>query len=653
MAWDDELTSEQQIAASYSGTHACVIGGPGTGKTRVLASRILYLIEERDVDPSAITALTFTRAAAAELRARVAERLGTKPLPRISTLHSFALRQLLRNADLVVDIPRPVRIADDWEQRHIIWEDLKIMLGTDIDDVKDRFNLLSSDWHDLSADKRGWENWDKDGEFVGAWRRHRTIYGYTLRAELVFRLKRALEQCGDLSVEGTPGFLLADEYQDLNACDQEVIKALAAKGAEVYAAGDDDQSIYGFRRSFPPGIRNFRQEYESAVRLDLTESKRCDPRILALGQFVAEQDEDRLGKNLRPDHAEPEGEVHILRFTDQHDEAKGIARLCNYLVRAGLCCPEDILVLMRQDYQRRYSSVLVEAFNLVGLPVSTGAIEASPIDEVPGRKMVALLRLAMDDTDSLAWRTLLQLRRGVGPQRIEEIFKRADVGPLTFAQALREIQLDPSVAGRLGPGIARAANDIAAVIEEARKVLPPRDQLEQLQADESQARILAALEEIAGCLALSNEDARVVVDYLRDIMASAGSTDVEQLLHALAVSSEEMEQERASGKINVMTMHKAKGLTANAVIVVAAEDQLIPGRNETPPLNKDELRLLYVSLTRAKHYLYLTKCEKRLKSQWRTGRRPYGQVRHLTRFLTEGPIHAEDGMKYIESLYGG
>lgn len=653
MAWDDELTLEQKLAGSYSGRHACLIGGPGTGKTRVLASRILYLIEERDVNPSAITVLTFTRAAATELRARVAERLGTKALPLISTLHSFALRQLLRNADLVPDIPRPVRIADDWEQRYIVWEDLKRMLGTDIDDVRDRFNLLSADWHDLNADKSDWENWYKDGEFLGAWRRHRTIYGYTLRAELVFRLKRALEQCGDLSLEGAPGFLLVDEYQDLNACDQEVIKAIATRGAEVYAAGDDDQSIYGFRRAFPPGIRNFLQEYESAVRLDLTESKRCDPRILALGQFVAEQDEDRLRKNIRPDHAEPEGEVHILRFTDQHDEAKGVAKLCNYLVRTGLCCPEDILVLVREDYQRRYSSVLAEAFNLVGLPASTGAIEASPIDEVPGRNMVALLRLATDDTDSLAWRTLLQLRRGVGPRRIEEIFKRADVGAVTFAQALREIQLDPSVAGRLGPDIARTADDIVAVIEQTRKVLPSRDQPEELQADESQARILAALKEIAGYLALSSQDASVVVDYLHDMMASAGSTDVEQLLHALAVSSEEMEQERASGKINVMTMHKAKGLTANAVIVVAAEDQLIPGRNEIPPLHKDELRLLYVSLTRARHYLYLTKCEKRLRSQWRTGRRPYGQRRHLTRFLTEGPIHVEDGMEYIESLCGG
>jgi len=653
MAWDDELTVEQKTAASYSGKHACVIGGPGTGKTRVLIRKILYLIEERGIDSSAITALTFTRAAAAELRRRVSESLGTKAQPRISTLHSFALRQLLRNSELTPDIPRPVRIADDWEERNIIWEDLKTMLNSNIDNIRDRFSLLSSDWHDLSADEKGWRELYPDGAFVGAWRKHRTMHGYAVRAELVFRLRRALELHDDFCIEGAPGYLLVDEYQDLNLCDQAVVKALAARGAEVYAAGDDDQSIYGFRRASPQGIRDFVQDYAPATRLDLTEGKRCDPRILALGQFVAQQDYDRLRKELVAGHTEPEGDVHILRFPNQHSEAKGVAELCKYLLDSKAYEPQDILVLMRTDYRRKYSSVLVSALESVELPVWTGAIEKSPIDKPSGRKMLALLRLAIDDTDSLAWRTLLHLGRvGVGPACIKAISERADARGLTFAEALREIQLEPSLLKRLGPPVARGAEAIAQLIESAREDLPSGEQVKLLQVDECQSLLIGALRQIAESLGLGDQDTTTVVDYLGQILAATDSTTVEDLLLATAVSSEKIEQELANDKINVMTMHKAKGLTANAVIIMAVEDELIPGENETGPLFKDELRLLYVSLTRAKHHLYITYCTQRFGLQMRSGRPPYRPSRNLSRFLTEGPIHAEYGWQYIRSLRG-
>lgn len=653
MAWDDELTLEQKMAASYSGTHACLIGGPGTGKTRVLIRRILYLIEARGIDPSMITALTFTRAAAAELRRRVTERLNTGLRPRIATLHSFALRQMLRNSDLAPDIPRPVRIADDWEERNIIEEDLKTMLNSSIDDIRDRFISLSSDWHDLSADDQGWRESYPDGAFLGAWRKHRTIHGYAVRAELVFRLKRALELHDDFSIEGAPGFLLVDEYQDLNLCDQKVIKALGARDAEVYGAGDDDQSIYGFRRASPQGIRDFLRDYPGATRLYLTEGKRCDPRILALGEFVAQQDYERLKKKLKADHAQPEGEVHILRFPHQYSEARGVVDLCKYLLNVKAYEPQDILVLMRTDYRGKYSSVLVSALESEGLPVWTGAIQKSPIDKPAGRQMLALLRLAIDETDSLAWRTLLQLRRvGIGPKCVKAIFEQADIRGLTFARALREIRLEPSLVKSLGARIARGAKAVTVLIEAARDVLPSPEQVQLLEVDERQALLLAVLPQIAELLGLSHQDATVVVDYLGPLVSATDSTSVEELLLATAVSSEKIEQELANDKINVMTMHKAKGLTANAVIIVAAEDELTPGNNETGALFKDELRLLYVSLTRARHHLYVTYCTNRLRDQMRSGRPPYRPGRHLTRFLTEGPIHAEEGWRYIRSLRG-
>ena len=139
MAWHDGLTVEQKRAASHVGKHARLLAGPGTGKTRSLTRRVLYLVEEKGVKPSKILALTFTRAATAELRGRVEADLGENDsLPHISTLHSFALKTILENPTRV-RLPQPVRIADDYEERWIIQEELRRILGLGrVSEVADR-----------------------------------------------------------------------------------------------------------------------------------------------------------------------------------------------------------------------------------------------------------------------------------------------------------------------------------------------------------------------------------------------------------------------------------------------------------------------------------------------------------------------------------
>ena len=146
MAWDDGLLSEQRVAAGHSGLHARLLAGPGTGKTLTLTKHICFLVEQQRVAPDEIIAVTFTRAAARELRQRVEDVLGVGTALRISTLHSFALRQLLRNVTRITALPQPLRIADDWEERNIILEDVKSLLGLRrVSDAQDRLNELSAD----------------------------------------------------------------------------------------------------------------------------------------------------------------------------------------------------------------------------------------------------------------------------------------------------------------------------------------------------------------------------------------------------------------------------------------------------------------------------------------------------------------------------
>jgi len=155
--WREGLSEDQLRAAEHFGDHARLLAGPGTGKTKTLTHRALMLILERAVNPSGLLSLTFTRVAASQLRAELRKVLAPagKDLPRVSTLHSFALRQLLRNTTRIDALPQPLRIADDWEERWIILEDLKDTLKRNVRQIRDLFRLLSADWETLRADEAG------------------------------------------------------------------------------------------------------------------------------------------------------------------------------------------------------------------------------------------------------------------------------------------------------------------------------------------------------------------------------------------------------------------------------------------------------------------------------------------------------------------
>lgn len=437
MSWDEKLTEEQKTAASHFGGHACLLAGPGTGKTLALTRHICYLVEEQNIEPSKILVITFTRAAAHELRQRVKAELGNDKMPIISTLHSFALRQLLRNLRIITTLPQPLRIADDWEERHIILEDIKKLLNLKrIDDASKYFNLLSADWQTLTADESNWNESFPNPAFLGAWREHRERYGYTLRSELVYQLKRALEQSSDFIIEGPPRYLIVDEYQDLNRCDLAIIEAIKNRGADVYIAGDDDQSIYGFRKAHPAGIRRFKDDFAGAKKIDLSLCKRCDPKILDISLFVARQDYQRLEKPIHSEEGRSQGAVAILRFTDQSAEANGIAIICQNLIQRNGLNPHDILILLRSDRNRVFSSEIRTHLEKLEIPVAT-ASEDGPLSDPSARQVLSVLRLIDNPEDHLAWRTLLQVRKNqIGESTIDKLYALSNNKGLRFTGAV-------------------------------------------------------------------------------------------------------------------------------------------------------------------------------------------------------------------------
>ena len=452
--WADGLRVDQAAVAGCSRGDTVVLAGPGTGKTFVLVRRIQYLSTEHGVPPSHITALTFTRAAAGEMRERLSERLGEDgERVRVSTLHSFSLRELLRAE--VNALAEPIRVVGDWEERNVVIEELRHMLGRTVREVEDALTRLADDWDTLDVDGQGWEDGYPDPAFLGAWRRHRQVYGYTLRSELVYQLLCQLRSDPDF-VPGEPlDVLLVDEYQDLNSCDLQTIQLIASRNdAEVFATGDDDQSIYSFRHAHPAGIRNFGESYVGASHHVLVECLRCGPAVVDIANWLIQQEQGRIMKELRSE-TEWDASVHLLRFGGQAEEAQQVAQLIDDEIERGTPA-EEILVLVKSDSNGKMTKGLVEELN--GLGINTYLPRQGPgtdpeLQIVFEFLVLAALLASEGRVDDLAIRALLELRpNGIGAGRIWRVVQFSLDRGYRFSRTLEHYREVPADFG--GSGLA-------------------------------------------------------------------------------------------------------------------------------------------------------------------------------------------------------
>ena len=618
-----DATSDQIEAIDHIGSHARLLAGPGTGKTKTLTRRVLSLILQHNIDPDSILLLTFTRLAAAQLRdaiKKVLEPLG-KTIPQVSTLHSFALKQILYNSSRIDTLPRPIRIADDWEERHIIQEDLKKVLNlTEIGDVQKLINQLSTDWETLRIDEIGWEQQFPNSAFLGAWRSHKDQYGETLRAELVYQLKKQLNQSRDFELDKKYKHILIDEYQDLNACDLAIVSELAKRGAELFVAGDDDQSIYGFRFATPAGIRNFEQIYQNSKKLALEICFRCDKNILHSAEFVASLDPARLPKPTRPKDEAEDGEVLIIGFKDKNKEDEIIAKKIKSLIVAGIK-PGQITILLRSDRNGALSKPIIEALKKYSVDVSL-TTDSELENNKEYRTVLSIIRLLVDQNDCLAWRTLLQVgNNGLGDECIKSVGNYAQSKNVRFSVAIQKITETPSELQRFGQKLSSFVSEINVAIKQLKAVENP----------------IEAINAVIDKFMVGGEIKEQVKKYFVGILESQEKSDLESLIKIVSTSSEYIEQETKENAVNILTMHQAKGLSFDVCFIVGAEDEYIPGRN-TGDKEGDERRLLYVSMTRSRHKLFISYCNKRIGQQRHSGSNSGTEGRTLTRFLRDSKI---------------
>jgi DNA helicase-2/ATP-dependent DNA helicase PcrA len=636
-----EPTPEQRLILEHApDRHGRVLAGPGTGKSATVVDLIHRLLARDDGQPR-IRLLTFTRAATAELAGKVAAH--EAEVERPSTVHSFAIGALLRNQGSA-PFPEPLRLADDWELDKIIRPELAALTGVQTRFVKRRLlPEMAAMWQSLVPEKDPEVDEATRNRFIGAFRQHRRVMGYTLLGELPDLLRQALESYDDL--KGLDyDLLVVDEYQDLNACDLRVLKLLAERGVAIFAVGDDEQSIYGWRKAAPEGIRRFPEDYAGADDYVLSISHRCGAEIIRWARFVIEADPGRPPERGRlvPADGAPPGEVALLSFPSQITEARGVADLVQNLIEKEDLEPSEILVMSRGDFNGQFSRPIKTELDSRGISVDDPSWVDEVVTDAGNRAVLLLARLMVSRSDSLAWPGLTVLEPGIGSTFRRAIYDRASEAGTTFAEALLAAHAD-DFDGMTGAAPKRAKEliDRTLVWLDANPVPEEDDDVPERWGDwlrlafsgpDAPAHVSDALAELL----------RVVDDVIEP------DADLPRFLGQIQPLAKDHASAQASGA-RFLTMGLSKGLTVEASIIVGAEEGIIPD----PRADEDEeRRLLYVGLTRAKRFSYATWATRRTGPTARAGTPRVHDRRLISRLLRGGPVETQNGQVYVRHRWG-
>ena len=626
-------TTEQLAIISHdTSLNGRVLAGPGTGKS---ATVIRMMLKISDNDGGRGKLLTFTRAATNELREKVAEHPETLESP--STVHSFAIATLLANPG-TSQLPEPIRIADDWEWEELIRVHLKDLVNCGVRLIDRARAEMSSNWESLSTTEDPDLPVDIRNRFAGNWERHRLVFGYSLLAELPFRLLRALEDHPDLEL-GDWDLLVVDEYQDLNLCDISVLKEICHRGRCLVAVGDDDQSIYSFRRAHPEGIRRFvTEDYPEAADYQLSISQRCAKSILSWARHVIEGLPNRPQRApLTPaPHCVP-GEARYLRFNSWEAETDGVARLVEWLIDTKGIEPEDIAVLFRSNHNNAWSTPLKLKLEARDIPVINPVEVSEMLSEPSNRRLLATARLLVDGNDSLAWWTILHLTSGIGPRVRDHFYDRTLSTTATFADRL----LAEYTEGFPDLGAA-ARNKVVSAVQPVLELINSVDISGADLGEGGWGTWLA--QQAAGFGGCEDRFSELLVEIDEAVERSEG---LGRFLSQIQPIGSDIRSGREAKAVRLMTMASSKGLTVRAAIIVGAEEGVIPLEGSDPD---EERRLLYVAMTRPTEFLYVTWSGWRIGPTARTGASRVASGRNRSPLLTYGPVHSESGADYLNSL---
>ncbi|MGL5741391.1 MAG: DNA helicase II [Legionella sp.] len=637
------LNERQREAVTSPLGNTLVLAGAGSGKTKVLVSRIAWLIEEEHLSPHGILAVTFTNKAAGEMRARLNSMLVTPVLGLwVGTFHGLCHR-LLRRHYKEANLPELFHILDSEDQARVI----KRVIAS--------LNLDSEQWPVKQA--QSFINGRKD-EGIRPQHVHTLSYGpgRTLLAiysayeqachtagvidfaELLLRTHELLRDNPDILNHYRQRFqaIMVDEFQDTNTIQYAWIRLLAGEHAAVFAVGDDDQSIYGWRGAKVENIHQFSRDFKETKVIRLEQNYRSTATILDAANALITHNNSRMGKELWTEGAAGE-KILIYSAFNELDEARFICERIMMEINQGVSA-DEIAILYRSNAQSR---VLEEALLRAGIAYRIyGGLRFFDRSEV--KDALAYLRLLVNHDDDTAFERVVNFpTRGIGEKTLDDLRQLAKAEQCSLWHAAKTQLKSGEMPQRAGSALAK----FIELIERLQHYTAATELDEQLSVVIQASGLYAHFSKVKG----DKSESRL--DNLQELINAAKQFRYEQeeeeeiplvnafLAHA-SLEAGEMQAGEHERYVHLMTLHAAKGLEFTIVFLVGMEEGVFPGKQsleETERL-EEERRLCYVGMTRAMRKLVLSYAE--IRRQY--GREEYHRP---SRFLRELPQELLDEVR--------
>ncbi len=632
----DSLNEEQKKGVFTTEGPVLLLAGAGSGKTRVLTHRAVYLIEELGVNPYHILAITFTNKAAGEMRERIDDMVGYgSENIWVSTFHSTCVRILRRFIDHI-GFGTNFTIYDTEDQKTIMKDICKrLEIDTKMYKEKSLLAAISSAKDELISPEayalRAQEDFRKMKE-AAVYREYQQVLRKNNALDFDDLIVKTVELFqSDMEVldyyQERFRYIMVDEYQDTNTAQFQLIKLLAGKYKNLCVVGDDDQSIYKFRGANIYNILNFEKEFPNAVTIKLEQNYRSTQNILNAANGVIANNVGRKAKRLWTENEEGE-KIAFHQFETGFDEADYVAKDIRSKVREGMYHYGDCAVLYRTNAQSR---LFEERFITASIPYKiVGGVNFYSRREI--KDLLAYLKTIDNAMDDLAVRRIINVpKRGIGATTLSRVQDYADANGLTFYNALKMAE----EIGTIGRASAKI-RPFVMLIQSMRSKLPYISVSELLQEIIEETGYVRELE------AENTEEAQQRMENIDELISKAVTYEESEeeptlsgFLEEVALVADIDSVDETQDYVVLMTLHSAKGLEFPQVYLAGMEDGLFPGfgaicaENPTAEI-EEERRLAYVGITRAKERLSISCARMRMIR----GETQYNKV---SRFVKEIP----------------
>ena len=638
------LNDKQYEAVINTDGPCLVIAGAGSGKTKVLTHKIAYLMQEKDIKPWNILAITFTNKAANEMKERVEALVGDDAKDMwIGTFHSICVKILRRFIDRI-GFDHSFVIFDTSDQRSLIKECLKDLK---IDDKMFTDRIVQFEISNAKNDMKEPEEYE--AMVKGDYRREKIASVYNLYQrrlkennaidfdDIINYAIKIFRENDDVLDYYTNKFnyILVDEYQDTNKSQFTLIRLLAKAHGNITVVGDNDQGIYSFRGADIYNILNFEKDFKGTKIIKLEQNYRCTQNILNAANSVIKNNEVKYKKKLWTENEE--GALPTFHVSDdEYDEGRYIVEEINHLRREDYYKYSDFAILYRMNSQSR---AIEEILRREDIPYKiVGGLKFYERKEI--KDIIAYLRLINNPSDNLALKRIInEPKRGIGKTSLDKIQAISEQTGIPMYQIIKEADQY---------GLSRVYSNAQGFIEVIEDLISKKDEYTITEL------IKHTLKETGYTKALEDEnsiEAENRIENLEEFLTVAvqfeeeeADNDLSTFLEGITLSSDIDGMDEEEESVTLMTLHSAKGLEFPVVFLVGMEEGIFPGYKSIgePKELEEERRLCYVGITRAKNNLYLT-CSRQRTMFGSTSCNP------VSRFVKEIPENMLEGANEIDS----